>query len=179
MNFPRFDCVVRTSLFGLLSFFWIVGAHAQRLPLLAATNEQDADHIQERARWFLRGRVVHGKSSADLRHRAYRQKMRARSAQSFPAHSTNTQSPSSGGIWMPLGPVPLASNASGSSSGQDYHQVSGRATAVAIDPADPSGNTVYIGGAQGGVWKSSNAAANVANNVVWTPITDDQATLSI
>jgi hypothetical protein len=52
-------------------------------------------------------------------------------------------------------------------------------TAVAIDPADPSGNTVYIGGAQGGVWKSTNAANNTANSVTWTPVTDHQATLSI
>ena len=74
--------------------------------------------------------------------------------------------------------MPLASDATGNGT-QDYHQVSGRATAVAIDPADPSGNTVYIGGAQSGVWKSTNAAASPANNVTWAPITDDQATLSI
>ena len=80
--------------------------------------------------------------------------------------------------WTPLGPVPLASDATGNGT-QDYHQVSGRATAVAIDPADPTGNTVYIGGAQAGVWKSTNAANSSATSVTWTPITDDQATLSI
>jgi hypothetical protein len=57
-------------------------------------------------------------------------------------------------------------------------QVSGRTTAVAIDPADPTGNTIYIGGAQGGVWKSTNAANITANSVSWSAITDDQATLS-
>ena len=80
--------------------------------------------------------------------------------------------------WTPLGPVPLASDATGNGT-QDYHQVSGRATAVAIDPADPSGNTVYIGGAQAGVWKSIKAANSSATSVTWTPLTDDQATLSI
>ncbi len=74
--------------------------------------------------------------------------------------------------------MPLASDATGNGT-QDYHQVSGRATAVAIDPADPSGNTVYIGGAQSGVWKSTSAADPTANGVAWTPVTDDQATLSI
>jgi hypothetical protein len=74
--------------------------------------------------------------------------------------------------------MPLASDASGNGT-QDYHQVSGRATAVAIDPADPTGNTVYIGGAQSGVWKSSNAANITASSVTWTPVTDDQATLSL
>jgi hypothetical protein len=62
---------------------------------------------------------------------------------------------------------------------QDYGMVAGRVTAVAIDPADATGNTVYIGAAQGGVWKSTNAAENVANNVAWTSLTDNQATLSI
>jgi uncharacterized membrane protein len=81
-------------------------------------------------------------------------------------------------LWTPLGPVPLASDASGTGL-QDYHQVSGRATAIAIDPADASGNTVYIGGAQGGVWKSTNAANSSPSSVTWTPVTDDQATLSV
>ncbi len=94
------------------------------------------------------------------------------------AAQANTQTPASSATWTPLGPVPLASDATGTGF-QDYGQVSGRATAVAIDPADPSGNTVYIGGAQGGVWKSTNAVNGVANNVTWTPLTDSQATLSV
>jgi len=28
---------------------------------------------------------------------------------------------------------------------------------LAVDPSDPSGNTVYIAGASGGVWKTTNA----------------------
>ena len=48
---------------------------------------------------------------------------------------------------------------------QDYHWVAGRGTAVAIDPADSTGNTVYIGGAQSGVRKSTNAANALANSV--------------
>src|SRR5205823_12184156 len=82
--------------------------------------------------------------------------------------------------WKSLGPSPLASDATGF-GGQDYGWVSGRATAVAIDPADPTGNTVYLGGAYGGVWKSSNAGAASANaaDVVWTSLTDDQATLAV
>jgi len=49
-----------------------------------------------------------------------------------------------------LGPVPLASDASGSRV-QDYHQVAGRATTVAIDPGDLTSNPVYISGAQAGL----------------------------
>jgi hypothetical protein len=140
----------------------------------------DSDHEEQRAQWFLRGRVVPGKSSAELRYRAYQAKIAARSARMARSQAASPKSPppsiSSG--WTPLGPVPLASDATGDGF-QNYNQVSGRATAVAIDPADPSGNTVYIGGAQGGVWQSANAATSIANNVTWTAVTDDQATLSI
>jgi hypothetical protein len=86
--------------------------------------------------------------------------------------------PSGTAVWSPLGPLPLASDASGVGE-YDYDWVSGRATAVAVDPADSTGNTVYIGGAFGGVWKSTNAASQSPANVVWQPVTDDQATLAV
>jgi hypothetical protein len=72
----------------------------------------------------------------------------------------------------------LASDASGIGQ-QDYGWVSGRATAVAIDRADPSGNTVYLGGAYGGLWKSSNAGALNPSEVKWIPLIDDQPTLAV
>jgi hypothetical protein len=104
--------------------------------------------------------------------------MRAQHAAALAAAHANQPVSLSSGSWVPLGPMPLASDATGNGT-QDYHQVSGRATAIAIDPADPSGNTVYVGGAQSGVWKSTNAANNTTSGVTWTPVTDDQATLSI
>jgi hypothetical protein len=89
-------------------------------------------------------------------------------------------SPPAALVWTSLGPAPLASDASGKGE-NDYGWVSGRATAVAIDPADPSGNTVYIGGAYGGVWKSTNAgpASQSPASVIWQPLTDNQATLAV
>ena len=143
--------------------------------------DADGDHEEQRAQWFLRGRLVTGKSSAELRYHAYQSKMQARverlaRARAAQPNSRPNSQPSSAG-WTPLGPVPLASDATGDGF-QNYDEVSGRATAVAIDPADPTGNTVYIGGAQGGVWKSANATSP-AGNVTWTAVTDDQATLSI
>jgi hypothetical protein len=65
--------------------------------------------------------------------------------------------------WQPVGPNQVASIA--------YGSVTGRVTAIAIDPADPSGNTVYLGTTGGGVWKSTNAAGPAAS-VVFTPLTD-------
>ncbi len=144
-------------------------------PSGSTTNTQHADHSKEQNKWFYRGRVVRGQPAAELRHRAYQTKLRMRADYAGKAHPQDSFST---GSWIPLGPVPLASDASGNGT-QDYHQVAGRATAVAIDPADPTGNTIYIGGAQSGVWKSINAANVTPNNVTWAPLTDDQATLSI
>jgi hypothetical protein len=194
LTFLKFRRAVRAFLLAVLPFCLLSIAQAQGARKTAPETpiaDADSDHEQQRAEWFLRGRVAPGKSSAELRYRAYKAKMQARAARvareralpglhsnSHPNSQPNTPpTPSSSG-WTPLGPVPLASDATGDGF-QNYNQVSGRATAVAIDPADPTGNTVYIGGAQGGVWKSTNAATSIANNVTWTAVTDDQATLSI
>src|SRR5215470_19646067 len=94
--------------------------------------------------------------------------------------SSTAKSSGVSGAWVSLGPLPLPSDASGIGL-QDYGWVTGRATAVAIDPNDPSGNTVFAGGAYGGVWKSTNAG-NLSPSPIavnWTPVTDDQATLAI
>lgn len=126
-----------------------------------------------RERWYAVGRTRQG--TADLRRQAIRQKLRLRGTSRAP-----TTFVTFGPGWNSLGPLPLPSDASGVGV-QDYGWVSGRATAVAIDPNDPSGNTVFVGGAYGGVWKSTNAGALSTNpaSVTWTPLTDDQLTLAI
>jgi hypothetical protein len=132
-------------------------------------------HRTQREQWFLRGRTLPGQPTAELLRRAHAQKLALRGARAANAGSPPPQN-SSG--WTPLGPAPLASDDSGVGD-QDYNWVSGRATAVTIDPSDPTANTVYLGGAYGGVWKSTNATAQSPGNVVWTPLIDDQATLAV
>ena len=149
MTFSRFCRAVRASLLALLPFSLLCIARAQGVRKTTSETsvaDADADHEEQRTEWFLRGRVVPGKSSAELRHRAYQAKMQARAARLARAQAARAESqpPASSGGWTPLGPVPLASDATGDGF-QNYNQVSGRATAVAIDPADPTGNTVYIG----------------------------------
>src|SRR5205814_2266093 len=75
--------------------------------------------------------------------------------------------------WTPLGPAPI------NDSAEDYGNVSGRVTAIAVDQSDTTGNTVFVGGAYGGVWKTTNGADPDANAVKWTALTDDQPTLAI
>jgi Abnormal spindle-like microcephaly-assoc'd, ASPM-SPD-2-Hydin len=63
--------------------------------------------------------------------------------------------------WAPLAPASLRTAATGPAGG--------RVLSVAVDPSDPSGNTVYIG-TTGGVFKSTNAAA--PSGVAFVPVTD-------
>ena len=112
--------------------------------------------------WNWRGRAVPGESAARLRFRAFQQKMAMRAARAAAIHppaSFSSHPPkqnlggapaSSSTAWVPLGPAPLASDATGD-GGQNYNWVSGRATSVLIDPADASGNTVA---ARGRVWRT-------------------------
>ena len=148
--------------------------------------------------WNQRGRTVPGgESAAELRFRAYRQKMAMRaqrmaapppalSSAHPPKQSLGGASASLSGstVWVPLGPAPLASDATGNGM-QNYNWISGRATSVLIDPADSTGNTVLLGGAYGGLWKSTNAGSRSPDpnpgpaGVVWQPLIDDQPTLAV
>jgi len=74
-------------------------------------------------------------------------------------HSTNPLN----AAWQAVGPAQIAS--------QSYGNVAGRVTSIAIDPADATGNTVYVGTTGGGVWKSTNAAGATAS-VTFAPLTD-------
>lgn len=147
---------------------------SQSIPEASAAGR---DYREQRDAWFYRGRVVRGVATGELRRRAYQTKLAQRKQRAALAQGSG-QISYSNGSWTALGPVPLASDASGNGT-QDYGAVAGRATAIAIDPADVSGNTVYIGGAQGGIWKSTNAGNNDAGTVLWSAIADSQATLSI
>ena len=81
--------------------------------------------------------------------------------------------------WVPLGPSQIPGGQTDTSLGGGPNPfaagtVSGRVSAIAVDPTDP--NTVYCGGAQGGVWKTTNA---LAASPTWTPISDFEASLAI
>lgn len=65
--------------------------------------------------------------------------------------------------WTAVGPKQILS--------QRYGLVTGRVTSIAFDPADTTGNTVYLGTTGGGVWKSTNAAA-ASGAVTFVPLTD-------
>ena len=70
--------------------------------------------------------------------------------------------------WTPLGPLAIPNGQTNSSA---RVLVSGRVTAIAIDPTAP--DTIYLGAAQGGVWKSTD------NGNSWTPKSDHEVSLAI
>lgn len=141
-----------------------------------AHEHDSALQIRKRADWFFRQRAFPlGHIPADARLKALQQveQMRrtkgvfmdrfaaAASArvpgfQNVPALS-QTQ-------WTAIGPEPTASSFFGN--------VSGRVNALVVDPCDATGNTIYAGAAQGGVWKTTNGGTN------WTPMTDTQPSIS-
>src|SRR5262249_42606993 len=69
--------------------------------------------------------------------------------------------------WTPLGPAPIPN---GQTTGVSQ-AVSGRVTAIAIHPTHE--NIVYVGTAQGGVYRSLNGGTS------WTPLTDSALSLAV
>jgi subtilisin-like proprotein convertase family protein len=68
----------------------------------------------------------------------------------------------------------------GNPTGAGYNGFNaGRVTALAVDPSDPSGNTVYIGAASGGIWKTTNFLTQDPTGPVYIPLTDFGPTFAI
>jgi len=55
----------------------------------------------------------------------------------------------------------------------------GRIGGIAVDPSDPSGNTVYVAGASGGVWKTTNFLTTSPQGPTYVPLTDFGPTFGI
>ena len=129
--------------------------------------------VRRRAAWFFRQRAsAHGHIPAWLRVQALAQnKKMARPDWAFVDGMAVPDAvilPNPGN-WTALGPQPTANTFF-------YGNVSGRVTSIVADPCDITGNTVYAGGADGGVWVSFNALSG--SSATWAPLTDTQPSLS-
>ena len=147
----------------------IVPSKPSRLRFYRESTAPDPDHPTRRASWFMTGRQAFGKNAAALRYRAFLQRlqMRANAAKLSSSRPLPLANPTPTPAWTNLGPTNLTSDPT---NNQSYGAVTGRATSVAIDQGDTSGKTVYIGGAFGGVWKSTNANATPPTAVTWNPV---------
>ncbi|HVH76541.1 MAG TPA: hypothetical protein VM755_16615 [Stellaceae bacterium] len=70
------------------------------------------------------------------------------------------------GAWTSIGPMPIENAQTIPATA-----VSGRVNAIAINPSNPS--IVYIGAADGGVWKTKDGGTH------WSPLTDGQCSLAM
>lgn len=120
---------------------------------------EESWQIEQRTLWFERTRGLRTAPDAGReRAAAVQQLERLR-------RSTDPQQQRSGETWEPVGPSSMTMT--------DWimGRVSGRLNAVTPVPGNE--DTVYIGSAAGGVWKTTNAGAS------WTPIFDQVGTLPI
>ncbi len=78
--------------------------------------------------------------------------------------TTAASNPQSHDTWTAVGPTSIY-------TGTGLRDV-GRVTAIAVDPSDPSGNTVYIGAATGGIWKTTDFLTTDPVGPRYVPLTD-------
>ncbi len=122
------------------------------LPVAAQQSDPDRDEPLERAKWFYGQRAdANGSLRAADRLKAFQLVQKLRQTQ---AKSLSTQ-------WTLIGPQP---------TDPPPFSTAGRASVVAVDPRDS--NVVYLGAADGGVWKSADGGLH------WTPLTDTQPSLA-
>lgn len=80
------------------------------------------------------------------------------------------------GSWTERGPNSDTVGASNGNTRANSGIASGRVRAILVDAADATGNTVIIGGVNGGLWKTTDITASPAT---WTPINDFFSNMAI
>jgi subtilisin-like proprotein convertase family protein len=91
---------------------------------------------------------------------------------SFRIFTMDPANPLAGNTWTNVGPQSNTDNKTGFKN-------SGPVDALAVDPSDPSGNTVYVAGASGGVFKTTNFLTTDPLGPTYFPLTDFGPTFSL
>lgn len=166
-----------TCVLGILIFVLALGPLVARKTTsfdeVRARKQETAGLVRRRAEWYFRQRA----SLQGHIPNSFRLKALAENEKLIRTEGTFAERVSAAGVgisanmnsWTPLGPQPTANT-------PFYGNVSGRVTAIASDPCDTTGNTVYVGAADGGVWVSFNALSETAAS--WKPLTDDEPSLA-
>jgi IPT/TIG domain-containing protein len=145
----------------------------------AAPNEpeqerESPDLVRLRAQWFHDQRAYPNKHvPAGALQKAIQQRdlmrQQQRNASKTSAGAQGIISFPGNALWHLMGPQPVNVPFVGTNGG--FPTVSGRVTAIAVDPTNA--NIVYVGGAAGGVWKTTDGGTT------WTSLTDSQPSLAV
>jgi hypothetical protein len=90
-----------------------------------------------------------------------------RTQASFRIFTMDPTNPLASTTWTSVGPASIGGSRSGRIGG------------IAVDPSDPSGNTVFVAGASGGVWKTNNFLTTDPIGPTYIPVTDFGPTFGI
>ena len=84
---------------------------------------------------------------------------------SFQIVATAATDAQSSTAWTAVGPTSI-------SDGVSLNGYAGQVSSIAVDPSDPTGNTVYAAGASGGIWKTTDFLTTNPSGPNWIPLTD-------
>ena len=145
---------------------------------VAQADKDSPEQIRKREEWFYKQRSsVSGHIPAGAHFKAFQHMQRMMAAEgklvlrpdgSYADVAQQSWLSPQGAVtstWASIGPTP--------STGGFFSPVTGRIMTIAVDPSDTTGNTVLIGGAMGGIWRSTDAGAS------WTAVGDQNASLAM
>ena len=104
-----------------------------------------------------------------------------RSSESFRIFTMDATNALSSNTWTAIGPASITAGNTAASNTPELSSIgrSGRVTGLAVDPSDPSGNTVYAAGATGGIWKTTDFLTTSPNGPTYIPLTEFGPTFGI
>jgi len=124
--------------------------------------KEERELVKKRSEWFYGQRAYPQQHvPARARLKALQQLAQKRAAE---ASAGRLHAPASTPSWTSIGPQPV-------NTPYTDPVVAGRVSAMAVVPG--SNNTVYLGGAQGGIWKTADGGTT------WTALTDTGPTLAV
>ncbi|MDQ3014202.1 MAG: hypothetical protein M3X11_26285, partial [Acidobacteriota bacterium] len=181
-----FSLVLLLGVFAFAGGFLFVRAHFNEEREAASTGEDREGEGESRDAWFYEQRAYPLKGipagarakalkDADELETRHRQRLGFIGGVLSPAETMAEEQAQQ--AWQSLGPNPIGQQIGRFpiNFGDVRTACAGRVSAIAIHPQynGTSNQTVYLGAAQGGIWRTTD------NGATWTPLTDNQPSLAI
>ena len=91
----------------------------------------------------------------------------------FQVFNIAPNNPLANDTWTAVGPAGITTSANGQGT------FAGSVASVVVDPVDPTGNTVYVASASGGIWKTTDFLTSNPAGPTYLPLTDFGPTFSL